>query len=115
MVGRIADKGNIEKIKIVLLLTSFFVLLIPIIEENILKAISNDIESIKSGAILGTLCLFMLPALCMGIFTPIMLKIRIENLEESGKTVGRMNAIATIGGIFGTFLGRIFIDTKHWK
>lgn len=41
----------------------------------------------------------------MGIITPIILRLKVENFETVGKVSGKMSAIATMGGIVGTFLG----------
>lgn len=104
--GKIADRDDKEKnLKLILTGTSIFVLMIPFIQNDILVKISQYINDIKLGAIIATLFLFFVPSLCMGIITPIITRLKLDNLENAGKISGKINAIATIGGIFGTFLG----------
>ena len=104
--GKIADKNNIEKnLKFILMATSIFILIIPFLQSNILTIISKYIENIKIGAIISTIFLFFIPSLGMGLLTPIILRLKLNNMQTAGKTTGTINAIATIGGITGTFLG----------
>ena len=104
--GKIADSKNKElSLKTILTSTSIYVILIPLIQKYILNTIVNYVDSIKLGAILATLLLFFFPSLCMGIVTPIIIRLKINDLENAGKSTGKINAIATLGGIIGTFLG----------
>ncbi|MBR3001958.1 MAG: fused MFS/spermidine synthase [Clostridia bacterium] len=103
--GKIADKKeNKKNLKIIIMLASIFVLAIPIIQENFLKLISSLINDIKIGAIISTIILFFIPSALLGTINPIILKIKLNNLENTGKIAGKIYAISTIGGIFGTFL-----------
>ena len=103
--GRIADKGNNEKnLKKIIMIASVFVLIIPILQENLLRAFALLISDIKLGAIISTITLFFIPSLLLGLIIPIVLKIKLKKLEDTGKTSGKIYAISTIGGIFGTFL-----------
>lgn len=45
----------------------------------------------------------------MGLMSPIILKLKLQSLENACKISGKLNAIATIGGITGTFLGGFFL------
>ncbi|MHB1134558.1 MAG: fused MFS/spermidine synthase [Chloroflexota bacterium] len=48
--------------------------------------------------------IFFLPALIMGMVTPVVIKLALQNLERTGGTVGSIYAVSTVGSIFGTFL-----------
>ena len=41
----------------------------------------------------------------MGTVTPSLVKYTVDSLDDSGKTVGNLNAFNTIGSIIGTFVG----------
>ncbi len=111
--GIIADKKEINKyLKIILLLSSVFVLLIPIIHQNVISIIIFFTTNIKIGAIAATVLLFFVPSLFMGLLTPIILKLKLDNIENAGKVSGSFYAIATVGGIFGTFLGGFLLIPK---
>ena len=104
--GKIADKENKEKtLKLLIMWSAMFIMVIPFIQEIILPLISTKVQNIKIGAIISTIILFFIPSLLMGAITPIILKLKIINIENAGKSTGKITAIATIGGIFGTFIG----------
>lgn len=111
--GILADKKEISKyVKVILILSSVFVLLIPLIQQSIISIIISLTTNIKIGAIIATILLFFIPSLFMGLLTPIILKLKLENIENAGKVSGKFYAIATIGGIFGTFLGGFWLIPK---
>jgi spermidine synthase len=55
--------------------------------------------SIVTLALLG----FFAPATVLSAVTPMVVKIQLESLRETGRTVGRLSAISTAGALFGTF------------
>ena len=95
--------------------TTISIFLIPIIQEGILGLISETTSNIKLGAIFATVILFFLPSMLMGILTPIIVKLKLDSLNTAGKVAGKITAIATIGGIFGTFLGGFFLIPSYRK
>ena len=54
--------------------------------------------------VLMTATLFFLPSLVLGMVTPMVIKLRLKDLAQTGNVVGRIYAIATAGSIFGTFI-----------
>ncbi|MBO5349787.1 MAG: fused MFS/spermidine synthase [Clostridia bacterium] len=108
--GIIADKDYTDKkLKVILFLSAIYVFIIPLIQEYVLIGITNITSNIKIGAILATIMLFFIPSVLMGLITPIIVKLKLESLTTAGKVSGKINAIATIGGISGTFLGGFFL------
>lgn len=89
--------------------------MIPLIQEGILIGISEKTNNIKLGAILATVILFFFPSMLMGILTPVIVKLKLDSLNTAGKVAGKITAIATIGGIFGTFLGGFFLIPSYRK
>ena len=51
-----------------------------------------------------TVVLFLLPAVILGMVTPVVIKLRLADLAETGNVVGKMYAVSTAGSILGTFL-----------
>jgi len=108
--GVIADKNNSNKnIKIILLMSGLLIMLIPICQRGILEIITNIISSIKVGAIISTIILFFIPSMLIGFISPIIVKLKMKDLEEVGKISGKISALATLGSIFGTFLGGFYL------
>ena len=48
----------------------------------------------------------------IGMLSPIIIKLKLNKIENAGKTSGRIYAIATLGSIIGTFLGGFFLIPK---
>lgn len=108
--GLIADKKNVNnKVQAILLLSCLSVLIIPLIQKKIIGIIVALTTNIKIGAIIATILLFFIPSLLMGLLTPIILKLKLDDIENAGKISGKFYAIVTIGGIFGTFLGGFWL------
>ena len=106
MGGKIADKNDLNKsLKAILFMAAIFTLFIPIFQKIILICISNTFTNIKIGAIISTLILFFIPSLFLGFLNPIIIKLSLKDIDSAGTVSGKVYAIATIGGIFGTFLG----------
>ena len=51
-----------------------------------------------------TVVLFLVPAVILGMVTPVVIKLRLADLAETGNVVGKMYAVSTAGSILGTFL-----------
>ncbi len=104
--GKIADKDCSRKnLKLILKVAGIVVFIIPFIQEFILTGTSLMISSIKVGAILSAILLFFIPSMLFGFFSPIIIKLKMNDLENVGTTSGRIYAIATLGSLTGTFFG----------
>jgi len=53
--------------------------------------------------ILTTLA-FLVPAAVLSAITPVVIKLQLSSLDHTGRVVGRLSALSTLGGIAGTFL-----------
>ena len=108
--GIIADKEKLQKtIKLILLLSGITILIIPLIQSNVLDFLTNKIDNIKIGAILATIILFFIPSMLIGFLSPIITKLKIDDLKNAGKVSGRISAIATLGCILGDFIGGFYL------
>ena len=50
------------------------------------------------------LCGFVVPATILSAVTPVVVKIQLDDLDETGRIVGRLSAVGTFGALFGTFV-----------
>ena len=104
--GKIADRDcSKDNLKLTLKIAGIIVLIIPFIQESILFVTSFMISSIKIGAIVSAILLFFIPSMLFGFFSPIIIKLKMNDLGNVGATSGRIYAIATLGSLTGTFLG----------
>jgi hypothetical protein len=60
--------------------------------------------SIVPRIVFMTTTLFFLPSLILGMVSPMVIKIRLRDLANTGNVVGTVYAISTAGSILGTFL-----------
>lgn len=102
--GRLADKRADSKI----LSTAIFaaavsIFLIILINPFLLRTIKDNVGSLYAASLSATLLLFALPSFLLGIVSPYAARLKMDSLESSGKTVGNLYALSTIGSIVGTF------------
>lgn len=108
--GRLSDTFNPHKLLVmVLLLSSFFVGLIALVKQPILFFIYEQIDDLRISSAIAALSLFSLPGFLLGMVLPISIKMRLKDLQNTGKTVGRLYAYSTLGSISGTFLTGYFL------
>jgi spermidine synthase len=53
--------------------------------------------------------LFFLPAVLLGMVTPMIVKLSLSSLDETGRVVGRIQAAASAGSIIGVFLAGFWL------
>ena len=54
--------------------------------------------------VLYTTAIFFLPSLVLGMVSPVVVKLALQDLTRTGNTVGTIYAFSTVGSIFGTFV-----------
>jgi spermidine synthase len=54
--------------------------------------------------VLLTVVAFFLPAAVLSAVSPVVVKLRLQSLDETGSVVGSLSAVGTAGAIFGTFV-----------
>jgi spermidine synthase len=75
----------------------------------ILKAISGFPFGLRSRAFLASLLLLSPPSILLGIVTPYATRLKLANIETSGRVIGNLYAFSAIGSIFGTFLAGFYL------
>lgn len=108
--GRIADKKPDYKIfSMIIFISAVSIGMITLLKSMVLDFLQNNIADIHINATIATLILFALPSMLLGMITPYAVRLKIKDLDSSGKTVGNLYAISTIGSIAGTFLAGFFL------
>jgi predicted membrane-bound spermidine synthase len=65
--------------------------------------LSRVAPSLISRVMLFTTAVFFLPALLLGMISPVTVKLALNDLSETGGVVGKIYAFSTLGSILGTF------------
>lgn len=109
--GRRADRDpNPDRLYARLLIVAVWCAAIPFVGKYIIAGISVALAALGGGnfliwaSFLSCMALFVFPLMLLGTVSPSLVKYTVQNLNESGKTVGELNALNTIGSIIGTFL-----------
>ena len=63
-----------------------------------------DTNFLIIAAFVSCMIIFVFPLFLLGTVTPSLVKYTVDSLDDSGRTVGVLNACNTIGSIIGTFL-----------
>ncbi len=108
--GRLADRNpSYRALSIIIFLAALFTAAVAVTKASILDYLQHYAGSIHLGATLATLILFAPPSTLLGMVSPYAVRLKIKDLREAGRTVGRLYAISSIGSIFGTFLAGFFL------
>ncbi len=107
--GKIADRyPNWRTFFVILALAGLWVGFVPIISRPILKVSANAFDAMQipvlAGSFLAVLLLFFIPVTLLGMVTPLVLKLLIQDTERTGRISGKISAVSTLGSFVGTFL-----------
>ena len=108
--GKLADKTNSpDKLYGRILIAAIWIALIPFVGRWLIAGVSLLLAMFVTknflvwAALAACLVIFAFPCVLLGTVTPSLTKFTVDNLDDTGKTVGRLNALNTIGSIIGTF------------
>lgn len=109
--GRSADRDpNPDRLYMRILVAAVWIGAIPFFGKYIILGISGLLVVAVNSAFLiwagflACMVIFVFPLFLLGTVTPSLVKYTMDSLDDSGRTVGNLNAFNTIGSIIGTFL-----------
>ncbi len=89
----------------ILMAAAICVIITACIQSFTLQVLSQAIPSIHLAAIIAALVLFAAPSVLCGMVSPYATRLAITHSDNAGAIIGKLNAVATVGSIAGTFLG----------
>lgn len=108
--GRIADKKpDVKILASVIFAAGGLVSLTVLIKDILLSMIAAASLPLEIKALVAALLLFAPASICLGFVTPFAVRLKMTSLAETGKTVGSLYALSTIGSIVGTFAAGFFL------
>jgi spermidine synthase len=112
--GRMADRRpELRSLCLLVLVASVLLGLVPIVAQPFLSLSVEAFDDVSLGAgfgsLLGVLALVAIPVLMLGAVSPWAIRLKLEKIEDSGETAGRMYAISTVGSLLGTFLSALLL------
>ena len=109
--GRSADKNpDPDKLYRRILIAAAWIAGIPFLGRYVILLVSGllviavDTGFLIWAGLVSCLVIFVFPLFLLGTTTPSLARYTVESLDDSGSTVGRLNAFNTIGSIIGTFV-----------
>jgi spermidine synthase len=104
--GRLADQGpSTRRLALILAWAGIGMALTGFLHAPVASWIAAGVINPYLAAVLCACVLFGLPATFFGMVTPYIIRLRMVGLATSGRVVGRLYALSTLGSIAGTFLG----------
>ncbi len=108
--GLLADKRpSYGLLAAIILAAGIFVGLLAAFKEILLAFFENLNTALELKSVIATLALFAPPGILLGMVSPFALKLKVDDLEKTGKTAGNLYALSALGSIFGTFLAGFFL------
>lgn len=102
--GKFADRQpEIKFLAFVIFLAGGLVSVTILFKDLILSFVAESSMILEIKSLLAALLLFAPASVLLGFVTPYAVKLKISSLADSGKTVGRIYALSTVGSILGTF------------
>lgn len=108
--GRLADKNpSFRFLSLIIMLSGILIAVVAVSKSFILGLLQQYAGNVHLAATLATLVLFAPPSVLLGMVSPYSVRLKMNDVERSGKVVGNLYAVSTLGSIVGTFLGGFFL------
>lgn len=105
--GRVADRWPRPAVLFAITtIAGASIAITPYVARPILVASMDAFDQTNVGAfigsLLGTLLLFAIPITLLGMVSPFAVRLRLDNVSETGNTAGSLYALSTVGSILGS-------------
>ncbi len=109
--GRMADKKpDPSSLYRRIIIAAIWIAAIPVLGKYVIVGVAGImVVTVNTGfliwaAFAACMVVFVFPLFLLGTVTPCLVKYAVQNLADSGSTVGKLNASNTVGSIIGTFV-----------
>lgn len=107
--GRWADREGGEKaVGLVLILAAIFCIISLFMLTIVAPVLQGSQLDLISASFIYVFSMFFIPAVLLGVVTPLLTTLALNLDPRTGHIVGRMHALAALGSILGTFI------TGYW-
>ncbi|NLP00118.1 MAG: fused MFS/spermidine synthase [Clostridiaceae bacterium] len=109
--GRSADKHkSLGRLYFYIWIASVWIAVIPFVSKYLIALIAGLLmlvfpgsNLVVAGSAISCLVIFSLPMTLLGMVSPYLVKLGVEDTENKGRIAGQIYAMGTIGSIIGTF------------
>ena len=114
--GRSADKHrSLGRLYFYIWIASAWIALIPFVGKYLISGIAGFLmlflpggNLVLMGSALSCIVIFSLPMTLLGMVSPYLVKLGVEDTENKGRIAGQIYAMGTVGSIIGTFVPTFF-------
>jgi predicted membrane-bound spermidine synthase len=112
--GRVADRRpHLRGLCAIVLVAAVLLAIVPFVADPFLRLSVNALGALSVGgfvgSLVGVLVLVAVPVMLLGAVAPYASRLSIERVAETGRTIGNLYAISTVGSLFGTFLAALLL------
>jgi spermidine synthase len=112
--GRMADRDATPAgLYRLVLIAAVLLAIVPFLAHPFLGLAVDALDTVAAGAfvgsLVGVLVLVATPVLVLGMVSPFAIRLALEQIDDAGKTTGRLYAISTLGSLAGTFLSALLL------
>lgn len=103
--GKTSDKYSDKKtFSIIIILSGVLMAFSLLLSQSLQLSYYLNID-LRMKAVLLSLIMFSPTTVMLGMFSPYVARLSMKDIKNSGKTIGKLYAISTLGSLIGTFLG----------
>jgi spermidine synthase len=112
--GKLADRrADLRGLCAVVLVASLLLALVPFVADPFLRLSVNALGSLSvggfAGSLVAVLVLVAVPIMLLGTVAPYVSRLSVRSVSETGRTIGNLYAISTLGSLVGTFLAALLL------
>ncbi len=108
--GRLADRtATVRFFSLLIALAALFLLIITVFKFAILVTMSSSMVDLRLRALIAAVLIFSPTSVVLGMISPYAVRLKIQTLEATGRVVGSLYALSTLGSIAGTFIAGFFL------
>jgi predicted membrane-bound spermidine synthase len=112
--GKLADRrADLRGLCAVVMVASLLLALVPFVADPFLRLSVSALGSLSVGGFAGSLAavlvLVAVPVMLLGTVAPYVSRLSVRSVTETGRTIGNLYAISTVGSLVGTFLASLLL------
>lgn len=110
--GKIADVNpSAKKLGLIIIAPAVLLVTFPLYGAPVSDWVFMKDLGLRLSPLLASMLLFFIPSVFLGAVSPYTVKLLICSLHTSGRTVGTLYALSTLGSIVGTLLTSFYLIT----
>lgn len=110
--GKVADVNpSAKKLGLIIIAPAVLLVTFPLYGAPVSDWIFMKDLGLRLSPLLASMLLFFIPSVFLGAVSPYTVKLLICSLHTSGRTVGTLYALSTLGSIVGTLLTSFYLIT----